>query len=294
LGSDFVQLVEVSARDGLQKASAIVPTEIKLRFLHELGKAGFQIIELTKLRSPKFKQFDDAEAVIRQVVRLPGVHYPVLVSDDDAVRDALALGVGDVGFWVGTTDAFNQKSLKLTLAEARTWCQRAVGRVKDRGAWVRAYVSAAFGCPVAGAVAVETTAGLARDLFNAGVDQICLADTAAAAGPGAVAPLVRAVAAEVPRERLSLHFHDTRGMALANALAGHAAGVRSFDGSVGGIGGENLASEELLAALESMGVVAGIRLEPAYQAVRSMAAAGVGAPGRLMAAGVFDPGARVS
>jgi hydroxymethylglutaryl-CoA lyase len=285
--NEAVQIVDVSARDGLQKESTVIPLSGKLRLLQQLGGAGYRVIELTKIRSAKFKQFEDARSLIEQVPRLPGVRYPVLVSEDEGADEALSLGATDIGLWVGTTDGFNRKSLNLNLEEALAWACRLIGRLKSGGCWVRAYVSAAFGCPVEGVVPAEVTARAARAFAEAGADQICLADTAAAATPGDVRRLVQLVREEVQLERISLHLHNTRGSALANALTGYAEGVRTFDGSAGGIGGENLPSEELAVALASVGVETGIDVDATCEAARTLATLGAKLSGRYVRAGAF-------
>jgi len=274
-----VTVVEVGPRDGLQNEAAIVPVEAKLAFIHALAAAGLPVVEATSLVSPKWvPQLADAEQVLARLERRPNVRYPVLVPNEKGLERALAANVREVAIFTAATDGFNKKNTNATVAESLERYAPVVAKAKAANLWVRGYVSTCFGCPIDGPVEPARVAAVARDVLALGVDELSLGDTIGVATPGQVERTVAAVLAHAPLDRIALHFHDTRGTALANVLAGLAAGVTIFDASAGGLGGcpyapgatGNLATEDLLYMLDGLGIDTGVSLEKVLAASRAI------------------------
>jgi isopropylmalate/homocitrate/citramalate synthase len=290
-----VTIVEVGPRDGLQNEAAIVPVEAKLAFIHALAGAGLPVVEATSFVSPKWvPQLADAENVLARLERRPGVRYPVLVPNEKGLERALAANVKEIAIFTAATDGFNKKNTNATVAESLERLAPVTARAKAAGLRVRGYVSTCFGCPYDGPVVPAAVARVAKDVLALGVDEISLGDTIGVATPGDVERVVGAVLEHVPLARIALHFHDTRGTALANVLAGLLLGVSIFDSSAGGLGGcpyapgasGNLATEDLVYLCDGLGIATGVDVEKVRAASRALAAAlGHALPGKYTQAG---------
>jgi isopropylmalate/homocitrate/citramalate synthase len=290
-----VKVVEVGPRDGLQNEAVTVPVEAKLAFIHSLAAAGLPVVEATSFVSPKWvPQLADAEEVVKRLERRPGVRYPVLVPNEKGLERALAAGVKEIAIFTAATDGFNKKNTNATVAESLARFAPVVTRARDARLWVRAYVSTCFGCPYDGPVKPEQVVNVARSVLALGVDELSLGDTIGVATPNQVEDVLAALEGVVPLEKLALHFHDTRGTALANVLAALERGVAIFDSAAGGTGGcpyapgasGNLATEDLLYMLHGFGVETGVDLEAVRAATRALAAAlGRALPGKYAQAG---------
>ncbi len=266
-----VTIVEVGPRDGLQNEAAQIATDVKVGFIDRLSAAGLSVVEATSFVHPlAVPQLADADVVYPAIARAHGVRYPVLVPTPRGLERAIAAGADEIAVVIGATDAFNRANLNRTVDGALADAATVIERAKARGMRVRGYVSVAFGCPYAGAVAPATTAAVAARLVELGADEISLGDTIGAATPGDVHRVLDAVLPLVDVGRVGLHAHDTRGQALADVYAALELGVSIVDSSAGGLGGcpfagpgavGNLATEDLVYLLDGLGIQHGVDLD---------------------------------
>lgn len=269
--SGRVRIYEVGARDGLQNEKNVVPVEVKAELVRRLADAGLDTIEVTSFVSPKWvPQLADAEELVRELGPLAlGRNRPVLVPNEKGLDRALGLGVSSVAIFGSATETFAQRNLNRSVAESIDMFAPVVTRAKDAGARVRAYVSMCFGDPWEGDVPVAQVVDVARRLMDLGADELSIGDTIGVATTGHVARLLDSLqSAGIGMSRIGVHFHDTYGQALANSLEAIRHGVRTIDSSAGGLGGcpyaksatGNLATEDLVWALEGMGIPTGVDL----------------------------------
>ncbi|HKE49599.1 MAG TPA: hydroxymethylglutaryl-CoA lyase [Rhodanobacteraceae bacterium] len=264
-----VRIVEVGARDGLQNEKAIVPTPVKIELIDRLSATGLSTIEATSFVSPKWvPQLADAAEVFAAIEKHPGVSYPVLVPNLQGYERARAVGASEVAVFTAASEAFNRKNINATIDESIERFAPVVERARADGVKVRGYVSTVLGCPYQGDVPVADVVRVARRMHALGCYEISLGDTIGIGTPAKARAMLRAVAAEVPMSALAVHFHDTRGQALANILACLEVGVAVVDSSVSGTGGcpyakgatGNVATEDVVYMLEGMGVATGVDL----------------------------------
>ncbi len=273
-----VTVVEVGPRDGLQNEERFVPTDAKIGFVNALSGSGLSAVEVTAFVSPrKIPQLSDADAVFLGVIKAPGVRYPVLVPNVKGLERALRAGVREIAVFTAASDSFNRHNTNASIEESFGRFRPVLEMASAEGVRVRGYVSCVFGCPYEGAVSARTGAEVAARLWNLGCQEISLGDTIGLAVPSQVPEVVgRIVEAGVPLEALALHFHDTRGTALANVCEALREGVRIFDSSAGGFGGcpyapgasGNLATEDLVYLLHGIGYETGVALERVAAATR--------------------------
>ncbi|MCA1588432.1 MAG: hydroxymethylglutaryl-CoA lyase [Chloroflexi bacterium] len=266
-----VRVYEVGPRDGLQNEKAPVATDAKLRFIELLADAGLREIEATSLVSPRaVPQLADADELLARLERRPGVRYPVLVPNARGLDRAVAAGVDAICVFTATTESFTRANIGMTIAESIDAFRPVVGGARDHGWWTRGYLSTAFGCPYEGEVTESAVVDVARQLIELGVDEVSIGDTIGVAGPADVGRVVRALLADgIGADRLAMHFHDTRGTAIANVAAALELGIRCFDASTGGTGGcpyapgaaGNLATEDLAYLLDREGMSHGLDLD---------------------------------
>jgi len=295
-----VRIYEVGPRDGLQSEVMPVPTEAKRRFIELLVDAGLRQIEATSFVSPKaIPQLADADELLPTLPRRDGVRYPVLVPNERGLARAEAAGADAIAVFTAATDAYAVRNIGMTVAESLGAFAPILRAAEKRGWWTRAYVSTAFGCPYTGRVAPERVVEVALRLAEIGAGEIAISDTIGVGVPSQVGELVaRAATAGLPKDRLAFHFHDTRGTALANVLAGLEAGVRCFDASTGGTGGSpfapgttgNLATEDLVYLLDGLEYEHGADLAGVLAAARFISNA-LGRPllTKVGQAGGWDP-----
>ncbi len=267
--ADFVNIVEVSPRDGLQNEARFIETADKLALIERLVETGLKTIEATAFVSPKWvPQMADAAALYPLLPKHSGCHFPVLVPNIQGYERALACGVTDVAVFTAASEAFTRKNINASIAESIERFMPILERASADGVRVRGYVSTVLGCPYQGAVNVRDVASLAKQLFDLGCYEISLGDTIGVGTAKAAQQMVLAVAEHVPLARLAVHFHDTYGQALVNVYSCLEAGVRTVDASVSGTGGcpyasgasGNLATEDLVYALHGMGFETGVDL----------------------------------
>jgi len=298
--TDRVRIYEVGPRDGLQNEATLLSTEAKRRFVELLVAAGLREIEATSFVAPSaIPALADADELLVALPRSPGIRYPVLVPNVRGMARAEAAGADAIAVFTATTDAFTTKNIRMTVDESLAAFAPVLARAGELGWWRRGYVSTAFGCPYTGAVAPERAVEVALRLIELGVDEVCFGDTIGVGVPAQVEALTaRAVDAGIAVERIAYHFHDTRGTALANVVAGLAGGIRCFDAATGGTGGcpyapgaaGNLATEDLVYLLDASGFEHGVDLEKVLVAARFVAEA-LGKPlvTKVGQAGGWDP-----
>lgn len=264
-----VRIVEVGPRDGLQNEKAIIPTATKIELIDRLSATGLRSIEATSFVSPKWiPQLADAADVFTGIARRDGVHYPVLVPNLQGYERARAVGADEVAVFAAASEAFSQKNINASIDESLARFAPVLERAKADGVRVRGYVSTVLGCPYQGEVPLADVVRVAAHLHRAGCYEISLGDTIGIGTPRKAAAMLAAVAAEVPMDALAIHFHDTRGQALANILACLELGVAVVDAAVSGTGGcpyakgasGNVASEDVVYMLEGMGIATGVDL----------------------------------
>jgi len=275
-----VRVYEVGPRDGLQNESTPIPTDAKLRYIGLLADAGLREIEATSFVSPRaVPQLADADELMARLDRRPGVRYPVLVPNLRGLERATAAGADAVCVFTAATESFTRANIGMSIAESIDAFRPVMTEARERGWWTRGYVSTAFGCPYEGEVAASAVVAVARQLIELGVDEISVGDTIGVAGPADVRRVVGALVAEgFNRDRLAMHFHDTRATALANVSAALEQGIRCFDASTGGAGGcpyapgaaGNLATEDLVYLLEREGMNHGVDLDALLAAARDV------------------------
>ena len=297
-----VRIYEVGPRDGLQNEAAAVATADKVEYIRLLTAAGLREIEATSFVSPRaIPQLADADELLPLLVagHRAGVRYPVLVPNMRGMTRAEAAGADALAVFTAASDAFTQRNIGMSIAGSLDAFRPVLARAGELGWWTRAYVSTAFGCPFTGRVATQRVVDVSLRLAELGAGEICLGDTIGVGVPGQVHELTAALrAAGLPLERLAYHFHDTRGAALANVLAGLEDGVACFDASAGGTGGcpyapgasGNLATEDLVYLLDGLGIEHGVSLAGVLEAARFIAGA-LGRPlsSKVGQAGGWDP-----
>ena len=264
-----VRIVEVGARDGLQNEKTIVPTAVKIELIDRLSATGLRTIEATSFVSPKWvPQLADAAEVFAAIAKKPGVAYPVLVPNLQGYERARAVGATEIAVFTAASEAFNRKNINASIDESIERFAPVVERARADNVNVRGYVSTVLGCPYQGDVPVADVVRVAARMHALGCYEISLGDTIGIGTPAKARAMLRAVAQEVPISALAVHFHDTRGQALANILACLEEGVAVVDSSVSGTGGcpyakgatGNVASEDVVYMLEGMGIATGIDL----------------------------------
>ena len=267
-----VTIYEVGPRDGLQNEKAVVPVEVKAEFVRRLLAAGLTTVETTSFVPATWvPQLADAEELLGLLGDAGrGRTRPVLVPNERGLDRALALGVEAVAIFGSATETFARKNLNRTVAESVAMFAPVVERARAEGAWVRAYVSMCFGDPWEGEVPIAQVVDVAQRLMDLGCDQLSLGDTIGVGTTGHVQRLLDALDAKgIGADRIGVHFHDTYGQALANTIAALRHGVTVVDASTGGLGGcpyaksatGNLATEDLVWALDGLGIETGVDLE---------------------------------
>jgi hydroxymethylglutaryl-CoA lyase len=276
-----VRIVEVGPRDGLQNEKAIVPTPIKIELIDRLSATGLQTVEATSFVSPKWvPQLADAAEVYIGIHKKPGLRYPVLVPNLQGYERAREVGVEEIAVFTAASEAFNRKNINASIAESLERFAPVIERAKADQVAVRGYVSTVLGCPYQGDVPLADVVRVAKALHGMGCYEISLGDTIGIGTPAKARAMLAAVAEEVPISALAIHFHDTRGQALANILACLELGVGVIDSAVSGVGGcpyargasGNVASEDVVYMLHGMGIATGIDLDKLVETGRWLSA----------------------
>ena len=295
--SSAVSIVEMAPRDGLQNESTVLSTADKVELVERAVRAGARRIEVTSFVNPsRVPQMADADELMAALPRPDGVSYAGLVMNDRGLDRALAAGVDEVDVVVVATDTFCLRNQGVTTHEACRQAAALVSRAREAGVLTTVTIGASFGCPFEGEVPEERLREVVARVVDAGPDELALADTIGVAVPTAVTSrlaLAAGVAGDVP---LRLHLHDTRHTGVANAVAAHAAGVRTLDASIGGTGGcpfapnatGNVATEDLVYLFDRMGVGTGLDLATTTATTAWLEERlGKRLPGALLRAGSF-------
>jgi hydroxymethylglutaryl-CoA lyase len=270
-----ITIVEVGPRDGLQNERAAVSTADKIAFIDRLSAAGLPVIEVSAFVSPKWvPQMADAAEVFAGISRAPRTRYTALVPNLAGLDRALAAGVREIAIFAAASETFSRKNINQGIADSLTGYKQVCDRALAAGMRVRGYLSTAFGCPYEGHVPPARVADLSVRLIDLGVFEVSISDTIGVAHPGQVPLVLEPVLAVVPATRVALHFHDTRGTALANVLAALPLGVTTFDASAGGLGGcpyapgaaGNLATDDLVYMLDGLQIETGVSLDKLSEA----------------------------
>ena len=267
-----VTIYEVGARDGLQNEKTLVPVEVKAQFIRRLVAAGLDMVETTSFVAPSWvPQLADSAALLGLLGEAGrGRNRPVLVPNERGLDAALAQGAQAIAIFGSSTESFARKNLNRGLDESIAMFVPVVERARGEGLWVRAYLSMCFGDPWEGEVPINQVVDVASRMMDLGCDQLSLGDTIGTGTTGHVHRLLDALDAKgIGVGDIGVHFHDTYGQALANTLAALAHGVTVVDASAGGLGGcpyamsatGNLATEDLVWALDGLGIETGVDLE---------------------------------
>jgi len=265
-----VTVVEVGPRDGLQNEKGAISTADKIAFVDKLSAANLPVIEVSAFVSPKWvPQMADAADVFAGITRRPGTRYTALVPNVAGLERAQKAGVAEVAIFAASSETFSRKNINQSIDDSLVIYKDVCERARAAGMRVRGYLSTAFGCPYEGAVSEATVAALSARLIELGVFEVAVSDTIGIARPDDVPRVLDAVLKQLPPEKVALHFHDTRGQALANVRAALPFGIRTFDASAGGLGGcpyapgapGNLATGALVQMLDEMGMKTGVSLD---------------------------------
>jgi len=275
-----VTIFEMGARDGLQNEHAVISTGDKVRYIDLLSETGLKWIEATSFVSPKaIPQLADAAEVFARIRKSPGVRYPVLVPNGKGYDRAKAAGADAIAVFTAASEHFTKRNINMTIDESLATFAEVVAAAKRDGMWVRGYVSTAFGSPFGDDVTPQMVVDVSAKLMAMGCDELSIGDTIGVGVPSQVDALIPLLAQEVPLESIALHFHDTRGTALANIYAGLQQGISKFDASSGGLGGcpyapgatGNVGTEDVLYMLHQMGIETGVDLAKVRAASRFIA-----------------------
>ena len=287
-----ITIVEVGPRDGLQNEPGTIPTDVKVAFIERLADAGLPVVEATSFVDPRWvPQLADAAEVLAALTRKPGVRYPVLTPNERGLERALASGADEVAIFGSATETFSQKNLNRSREEAIEMFRPVAAKALAAGARVRGYLSMVLGDPWEGEVPPSLAVEQGLRLLELGCFELSLGDTIGVGTPGRVEALIAAfVDADVPVDKLAVHFHDTYGQGLANVLVALEAGVTVVDAAAGGLGGcpfaksatGNLATEDLVYMLDGLGVSTGVDVQAVAQASKWVCEAlGKEIPGRV-------------
>jgi hydroxymethylglutaryl-CoA lyase len=266
-----VNIVEVGPRDGLQNEEVFISTENKIDFINRLSETGLNKIEITSFVHPKWTpQLADSLEVAKGIKKSPNVEYVALLPNLKGLEKAIESNLKEVAIFMSASESHNKKNLNRTISESLKNVKEVADLSKKHNIKVRGYLSTVFGCPYEGYVNPNYVKEILLKLFDIGIYQVSLGDTIGIANPKQVKEVLSILFEEIKdKNKLALHFHDTRGMALANCLIGLEMGITTFDSSLGGLGGcpyapgatGNVSTEDLVNMLHSMGIETGINLD---------------------------------
>ncbi|ASN05598.1 hydroxymethylglutaryl-CoA lyase [Virgibacillus necropolis] len=262
-----VSIKEVGPRDGLQNESEMVPTDAKIEWINMLSDSGTSYIEISSFVHPDWiPQLKDATEVAKKIKRNPNVTYAALVPNNTGLERALEVNIDEVCLFLSASQTHNKKNINKTIEETYPILESVSTESKRANKAIRGYVSTVFGCPYEGEIDTNKVIMICDNLYTMGVDEISIGDTIGVANPAQVARVLEQLLRYFPKEKLAMHFHNTRGTALANVLVAMNYGITKFDSAVGGLGGcpyakgasGNLATDDLLYMLHRMGIITGI------------------------------------
>ena len=275
-----VTVTEVGPRDGLQNESARISTADKIAFVDQLSASGLREIEVSAFVSTRrIPQLADAAEVFAGIMRRPGTRYTALVPNMEGYKRAIDAGAADLAIFAAASETFSQRNTNRSIDESLDEYEKLATAATTAGLRVRAYLSTAFGCPFEGPTPPDRVVALTRRLLDFGVFEVAISDTIGVAEPDHVRALLPQLLATIAPAHIALHFHDTRGTAVANVRAALDFGITTFDGSAGGLGGcpfapgapGNVATEDLLDMLHGLGIETGVDISVVSDAVRALA-----------------------
>lgn len=270
-----VTIKEVGPRDGLQNEKEVIPSGDKIAWINQLSKTGLNYIEISSFVNPKWiPALADAFEVATGIERQEGVTYAALVPNKRGLEKALEANIDEVSIFMSATESHNKSNINKTIDETFPVLKEVVDEALAANKSVRGYISTVFGCPYEGSVDVESVIRISENLFEMGIGELSLGDTIGVANPKQVQEVLEVLLKRFPAEKLAMHFHDTRGTAMANILASLDMGITIFDSSLGGLGGcpyapgasGNLATDDLLYMLDGMGIHSGVNREKLMEA----------------------------
>ncbi len=276
----YVKIVEMGPRDGLQNEHETIATADKIAYIDLLSQTGLQWIETTSFVSPKaIPQLADASEVFTGIRKAPGVQYPVLVPNLRGYARAREAGAEAIAVFTAASEAFTKRNINMTIAESLDAFREVVAAALEDDIWVRGYVSTAFGSPFGDTVTPQMVVDVCESLMEMGCDEISVGDTIGVGVPSQVEELVPLLTRTIPLGQIAMHFHDTRGTALANLYAALQCGVAIFDSSAGGLGGcpyapgatGNVGTEDVLYMLNGLGIETGVDIDKVRTASRFIA-----------------------
>ncbi|XP_051471350.1 3-hydroxymethyl-3-methylglutaryl-CoA lyase, cytoplasmic isoform X1 [Apus apus] len=272
---EYIKIVEVGPRDGLQNEKVIVPTDIKIELINRLSRTGLPAIEATSFVSSKWvPQMADHKEVMRGIERHPGVQYPVLTPNLQGFHSAIAAGATEVSVFGAASESFSKMNINCSIEESMEKFEEIAKSARNMNIPVRGYVSCALGCPYEGNITPAKVAEVSKRLYGMGCYEISLGDTIGVGTPGSMKRMLEAVMKEIPLSALAVHCHDTYGQALANILTAIQMGVTVVDSSVAGLGGcpyakgatGNVATEDVIYMLNGLGINTGVNLYTVMEA----------------------------
>lgn len=270
-----VSIKEVGPRDGLQNEKKCISTEDKIQWINQLSHTGLSYIEITSFVHPKWiPALADAYSVAKGIKRVEGVTYAALVPNQKGLEKALDANIDEVSIFLSASETHNRKNINKSINETLAVLSDVVQESLTSGKSVRGYISTVFGCPYEGRVSLQKTMSICEELFKMGVYEVSLGDTIGVATPKQVQEVTNEMLKRFHSDKLAMHFHDTRGTALANVTASLNLGITRFDSSIGGLGGcpyapgasGNVATDDLLYMLEGMEIVTGLSKDKIHNA----------------------------
>ncbi|RKQ20453.1 hydroxymethylglutaryl-CoA lyase [Bacillus subtilis] len=272
-----VKIKEVGPRDGLQNEPEWIATEDKIAWINQLSQTGLSYIEITSFVHPKWiPALRDAIDVAKGIDRVKGVTYAALVPNQKGLENAIEGGIDEACVFMSASETHNRKNINKSTSETLQILKQVNDDAKKANLTTRAYLSTVFGCPYEKNVPIEQVIRLSEALFEFGISELSLGDTIGAANPAQVETVLEALLARFPANQIALHFHDTRGTALANMVTALQMGITVFDGSAGGLGGcpyapgssGNAATEDIVYMLEQMDIKTNIKLDKLLSAAK--------------------------
>lgn len=264
-----VTINEVGPRDGLQNEKKLISTDDKIYWINQLSNSGLKYIEVSSFVNPKWiPALADAKEVAKGIKREPGIIYAALVPNQRGLEYALETKIDRTAIFMSASEKHNLSNINKSIDDTFPVLREVVKDSLAASIPVRGYVSTVFGCPYEGEVSIDSVIRVAENLFEMGIYELSLGDTIGVANPAQVQNVLEAILKRFPKEKIALHFHDTRGTALANIVAALDMGITSFDSSVGGLGGcpyapgasGNVATDDLIYMFEGMGIETGVNL----------------------------------
>ena len=294
---ESVRMFEVGPRDGLQNEPTVIPTRTKIELIDMLSETGLKTIEVGSFVSPKWvPQMSDTEAVLKGINRRPGIMYPVLTPNMKGFEAAVNAGAHEVAVFGAATEGFSRNNINCSIAESLERFAPVCEAARERDIRVRGYVSCVVGCPYEGEVDPKKVAEVAESIYSLGCYEISLGDTIGVGTPRKVERMLYTVGERVPMDRLSVHFHDTHGQALANILTALQCGISGVDSAVSGLGGcpyahgasGNVATEDVLYMLDGIGVTTGVDMDALLRASAFISKALGRSPASKVARAILD------